>query len=1329
MKTISSTCLRTALFFAALLLFVTAPSGLFGADLYWNNTQSGWLKNNAWSTAAGTPTGNTHPGILDMAYFSSSTVTNAPVSVQLSSSEEALGLTFLGSNAGTTTLRDAQNGKSTLLLGANGITVNSGAGATTLDALSVSLAANQTWANNSANELIVSAGINKSLLALSTFTLTVGGSGNTSISEAASGTGGITKTGAGTLTLTGANTYTGATTINGGTLSVSTNAAVAATSGISMSNSTFAYTGAAATINRNFTVTGGTGTLHNSGGGTLTLSGTLSKNGTTLQFAEGAFNVTGAITGASANSDLVVDNATVTLSSANTFNGPIYIRNAGVLNANVAGALPTATRSAVILDDIGTGGSSLSLGASQQIASLTGADSSDVVSIGANTLTIGTTSGSTTFAGAISGAGSLVKDGASTQILTGANTYTGSTTISAGTLQIGDGNLGASIASTSAITNNGSLVFKVGSATHATTAVVGAQISGTGSVTQDSPGGIVFLDNENTYSGGTTIIAGELHARTVSSLGSGSVTLAGTNAVEMAKLHYSNAVAPMSIGALTLAGNAMVDLELLNSIQSTGAISITGNNNFISLGGGNWNATNTLIAGTSLTLGSGASITLTGPVINDTTLALGSSTTIGRSTYTFGSNATSFFLLQAGTNLDLLWTGAHNNQWNSSSDNWVNAPGGLNPSGTNIAFATDDNIYFGSAAAAGGPITADAAGVSAANMHATNASGTVVLNGGNVFAHTLTKTGAGDLVISNALKLIGNNAALTNGILDNSGSGNVTVQGRFEQGRILQTGTGTVTLGASNSFVGGTVISNGTVAATADHGLGSGALTVSGGTADVGGTSQSLGQVTLESGSITGSGSITSTKTYQVQDGSISANLGGASGLTKTTAGTVTLGGNNTYTGLTHVDGGTLQVSADANLGNAANGLHLEDGTLKTTANVNSGRAVTLTRDGTFDTAGNAVALSGVIEGGGALIKAGAGTLTLSGANTYSGGTTVSAGTLSGDATSLQEAIANNAAVVFNQTTDGTYAGNMTGTGSLSKAGAGTLTVTGNNSYSGGTTVSAGRVVGNVSSLQGAIANEAAVEFQQTTDGTYTGAMSGGGTLEKTGSAALKVTGTSSLSGHTKVSGGRLSVEGSLADSTVTVEDGATLSGSGTVGVTVVNAGATISPGNSPGTLTIDGNLTWNNGGNYDWEVFRLPGEGTAGTDWDLLSVNGSLNLTNLTGAPLFNINLYSMSATNAYGPLANWSPTGTYAWKILQAASAIDQTYISASYIGINTENFSNTAPGLFGLELRDNDTGLYLTYKGGAEPVPEPGTWAAAALLLGGAGFMRWRKRAKCA
>ena len=37
----------------------------------------------------------------------------------------------------------------------------------------------------------------------------------------------------------------------------------------------------------------------------------------------------------------------------------------------------------------------------------------------------------------------------------------------------------------------------------------------------------------------------------------------------------------------------------------------------------------------------------------------------------------------------------------------------------------------------------------------------------------------------------------------------------------------------------------------------------------------------------------------------------------------------------------------------------------------------------------------------------------------------------------------------------------------------------------------------------------------------------------------------------------------------------------------------------------------------------------------------------------------------------------------------------------------------------------GLFLTYSGGSQPVPEPGTWAAAALLAGTAAFVRWRRR----
>ena len=93
-------------------------------------------------------------------------------------------------------------------------------------------------------------------------------------------------------------------------------------------------------------------------------------------------------------------------------------------------------------------------------------------------------------------------------------------------------------------------------------------------------------------------------------------------------------------------------------------------------------------------------------------------------------------------------------------------------------------------------------------------------------------------------------------------------------------------------------------------------------------------------------------------------------------------------------------------------------------------------------------------------VRSAATALTLGGTNTYAGGTTVSAGSLIGNTTSLQGAITNNAAVTFDQASSGTYAGNMSGSGSLTKLGAGSLTLSGTNTYTGGTTVSAGTLIG-----------------------------------------------------------------------------------------------------------------------------------------------------------------------------------------------------------------------------------------------------------------------------
>src|SRR5690606_34131519 len=66
--------------------------------------------------------------------------------------------------------------------------------------------------------------------------------------------------------------------------------------------------------------------------------------------------------------------------------------------------------------------------------------------------------------------------------------------------------------------------------------------------------------------------------------------------------------------------------------------------------------------------------------------------------------------------------------------------------------------------------------------------------------------------------------------------------------------------------------------------------------------------------------------------------LGGAAGIVKTDAGTLVLTGTNTYAGGTTINGGTLQISRDANLGAITAGITLDGGTLATTADLASAR-------------------------------------------------------------------------------------------------------------------------------------------------------------------------------------------------------------------------------------------------------------------------------------------------------------------------------------------------------------------------------------------------------
>ncbi|MGY4320350.1 autotransporter outer membrane beta-barrel domain-containing protein [Bradyrhizobium sp. JR3.5] len=102
-----------------------------------------------------------------------------------------------------------------------------------------------------------------------------------------------------------------------------------------------------------------------------------------------------------------------------------------------------------------------------------------------------------------------------------------------------------------------------------------------------------------------------------------------------------------------------------------------------------------------------------------------------------------------------------------------------------------------------------------------------------------------------------------------------------------------------------------------------------------------------------------------------------------------------------------------------------------------------------------------------------------------------------------------------------------------------------------------------------------------TFDPVITGA---GSVLVEAGRTIL--TANSTYTGTTTVDGGTLSVNGSIASSSLTsVNAGGTLGGNGTVGNLAIASGGTVAPGNSIGTLNVSGNVSFAAGSIYQVEA------------------------------------------------------------------------------------------------------------------------------------------------
>src|SRR5262249_36828711 len=138
-----------------------------------------------------------------------------------------------------------------------------------------------------------------------------------------------------------------------------------------------------------------------------------------------------------------------------------------------------------------------------------------------------------------------------------------------------------------------------------------------------------------------------------------------------------------------------------------------------------------------------------------------------------------------------------------------------------------------------------------------------------------------------------------------TGAGNGSISSILAEGTgtltLTKNGPGTWTINAANTYTGLTTVTAGTLAEGVSNAISTGDLTINGATAifDLGTNhSDSVGIVTLDGGgSITGVGTstLTSTGGFEMKSGTVSGILDGSAALNKTTAGTVTLTGLNTY--------------------------------------------------------------------------------------------------------------------------------------------------------------------------------------------------------------------------------------------------------------------------------------------------------------------------------------------------------------------------------------------------------------------------------------------------
>ncbi|MEO7173817.1 autotransporter-associated beta strand repeat-containing protein, partial [Flavobacterium sp.] len=405
--------------------------------------------------------------------------------------------------------------------------------------------------------------------------------------------------------------------------------------------------------------------------------------------------------------------------------------------------------------------------------------------------------------------GALSMNGGGNVTLTTTNSYTGPTIITAGTLTLGDGTTNGSIATSSNIANDGTLVFNRtgGSFSYANV------ISGSGSVVKNGTGTQIF-SGSNTYFGSTTITGGTVQVGsggTTGTLGSGAITFTNNAALVF---NRTNGVVQGTdfgfidgTGSVTQAGSGSVTLSYSNSY--------TGGTNI---------ASGTLIVGATDPLGIGL-VTLAGGTLS------GSASDVTLANALVAQASTTSVLFTSGKNLTINGnlTGSGNINRTATGIPATVFLGGDN-SGFSGTFTVDANT------SAATRFTAATAGSQAAKWvinQSFNSRASLEFTGGTIKFGSLTGTGFLTSSGANAIEVGALGVSETfSGVLNQGGTGTLAV---------TKVGAGTWTLTGANTYTGDTTVNAGVLAVNGNAIANANKLVLNGGKVDAMGATEVVG--------------------------------------------------------------------------------------------------------------------------------------------------------------------------------------------------------------------------------------------------------------------------------------------------------------------------------------------------------------------------------------------------------------------------------------------------------------------------------------------------------